>query len=285
MDADVEPRVKLIAEDRSHGAGWLARQAVEGLAAAVEAGRDPLEVARAFASARPSMGAVTGAVGRVLAAGRTPEQLLEQCRALLERRDRAAHSIAALLRPDLEGVVMTYSASATVREALLHGRPSRVICTVTEPHEEGRPFADELAAEGLTVELVADADAARAVTTVDLLLLGADSVFRDGSLVNKAGTSDLAQAANEAGVPVVVACETFKLAPFDPPGKEGSEWGDLAPDDEPFDLTPSDRIDRYVTDEGIVRPDDIAALVDRTPFLREGYELLRETAARRYGSR
>jgi translation initiation factor 2B subunit (eIF-2B alpha/beta/delta family) len=226
------------------------------------------------------MGAITGAVGRVLAAGRTDEQLLEQCRALLERRDRAAHSIAALLRPDLEGAVMTHSASATVREALVHGRPGRVVCTVTEPHEEGRPFADELSAEGLTVELVADSDAAHAVTTVDLLLLGADSVFRDGSLVNKAGTSDLAHAANQAGVPVVVACETFKLAPFDPPGADGSDWADVAPEDEPFDLTPPDRIDRYVTDEGVFRPDDIAALVDRTPFLREGYELLRTAVTR-----
>ncbi|HEX2111918.1 MAG TPA: hypothetical protein VHF67_10225 [Gaiellaceae bacterium] len=275
MDAEFAERVNLIAEDRSHGAGWLARQAVEALAAAVERGHDPVEAARALADARPSIGAVAGAVGRVLAAGRTPEQLLGQCRALIERRDRAAHSIAALLRPDLEGVVMTHSASATVREALVHGRPARVICTVTEPHEEGRPFADDLAAEGLTVELVADSDAGHAVTTVDVLLFGADTVFRDGSLVNKAGTNELAKAANEAGVPVVVACETFKLAPFDAPGDASSEWGDVPADEEPFDLTPAERVDRYVTDEGIFAPDEIAALIDRTPFLREGWDLLR----------
>ena len=280
MDAEVAARVKLIADDRSHGAGWLARQAVEALADAVERGLDPLAAARALVAARPAIGAITGAVGRVLAAGRTEEQLLEQCRALIERRDRAAHSIAALLRPDLVGAVMTYSASATVREALVHGRPGRVICTVTEPHEEGRTFADDLAAEGLAVELVADSDAAHAVATVDLLLLGADSVYRDGSLVNKAGTNALAEAANDAGVPVVVACETFKLAPFAPPAGDASDWGDLAPGDEPFDLTPAERIDRYATDEGVFRPDDIAALVDRTPFLREGYELLRAETAR-----
>jgi hypothetical protein len=29
-----------------------------------------------------------------------------------------------------------------------------------------------------------------------------------------------------------------------------------------------------VTEEGVCAPDEIAALVDRTPFLREGYELL-----------
>jgi translation initiation factor 2B subunit (eIF-2B alpha/beta/delta family) len=217
------------------------------------------------------MAAVAGAVGRVLAAGKTDEQLLEQCTALIERRDRAAHSIAALLRPDLDGTVMTHSASATVREALVYAQPTRVVCTVTEPNEEGRPFAEDLAEAGLAVDLVADEDAPYALETVDILLLGADSVFRDGSLVNRGGTSALCDAAQGAGVPVVVACETFKLAPFDP--------NEAATNDEAFDLTPPGQIDRYVTDEGVFAPDEIATLIDRTPFLREGYELLRTTPA------
>lgn len=279
MNATIAAAVKLIQEDRSHGAGWLARHAVEALAQAVEEGADPFEAGRALAGARPAMAAVAGAIGRVLAAGKTEEQLLEQSRALLERRDRAATSIAVLLRPDLEGTVMTYSESATVREALVHARPGRVVCTVTEPHAEGRRFADDLTAEGLTVDLVADDDAPHALRSVDLFVVGADSVYYDGSLVNRSGTSDLAAAANEAGVPVVVACETFKLAPFRPP-EHAEDWGDLpASEEETFDLTPAERIDRYVTEEGIFSPDDIAALFDQTPFLREGYELLRAARA------
>jgi translation initiation factor 2B subunit (eIF-2B alpha/beta/delta family) len=202
----------------------------------------------------------------VLAAGRTPELIAEQAHALIELRDRAAHSIAVLLRPEVEGrTAMTHSASATVREALVHGKPSRVVCTASEPHGEGRSFAEELGDEGLAVEIVADEDAAHALTTVDVLLVGADSVFRDGSLVNKAGTSDLAKAANDAGVPVFVACETLKLAPFEP----------TDPAEKEFDLTPAERIDRFFTEEGAFAPDDITALVDQTPFLREGYALLR----------
>ena len=276
MNEKTAETIELIQGDRVHGAGWLARKAVEALAQAAEQGEDPVEAGRALALARPSLAAVAGAVGRVLAAGRTQEQLLEQCRGLLERRDRAAHSIAVLLRPDLTGTVMTYSASATVREAVVHARPARVVCAVTEPHEEGRALADELAAEGLAVDVVADDDAAHAVTTVDLLLLGADSVFRDGSLVNKAGTADLAAAANDAAVRVVVACETFKLTPVDP-SAEGS-WVDHVDADEQFDLVPADRVDRYVTEEGAFAPDEIAALIDRTPFVREGHELLRSQA-------
>jgi translation initiation factor eIF-2B subunit delta len=147
----------------------------------------------------------------------------------------------------------------------MHGSPARVVCTVSDPVGEGRGFSEELAEAGLTTELVADEDGRHAVGTVGLLLLGADTVFRDGSLLNKIKTKELAQAAKKAGVPVIVACEVLKLAPDDP----------YEPDEEQIDLTPADFIDRYATEEGIVTPDEIAALVDRTPFLREGYELLR----------
>ena len=33
-------------------------------------------------------------------------------------------------------------------------------------------------------------------------------------------------------------------------------------------------VDRYATDEGLFAPDEIAVLVDRTPFLHEGYSLV-----------
>ena len=114
-----------------------------------------------------------------------------------------------------------------------------------------------------------------------MLVLGADTVFRDGSLVNKVGTTALAEEANSAGIPVVVACETFKLAPYDSPQEALEAW-DRPPELEGiFEDTPPHLIDRYYTDEGVFEPDEIASLVDQTPFLREGYALLQpERAAR-----
>jgi translation initiation factor 2B subunit (eIF-2B alpha/beta/delta family) len=265
MDAPLQERVKRIATDDRHGSSWLAQQAVEAVVAAVEAGEDPLSLARELVRSRPTMGAIAGATGRVLAAGRSPEQIVEEAHAVLAGRERAAKAIAVLLRERLTGTVMTHSASATAREALLHARPDRIVCTVSEPVGEGRVFFEELLAEGLSVELVADEDAGRSVRTVSLLLLGADTVFRDGSLINKVGTHDLTKAAKEAGVPVVVACEVLKIAPSEP----------REPDEQRFDLSPPEQIDRYVTEEGEFAPEEIGALVDRTPFLRDGYALLR----------
>jgi translation initiation factor 2B subunit (eIF-2B alpha/beta/delta family) len=264
MHERLAERVERIRADDRHGSSWLAKEAVETLVEAVELGHDPLDIALELVRARPAMGAIAGAVGRVLAAGRTPEQTVEEAHALLAGRERAAKAIAVQVKDDVAGTVMTHSASATAREALLHAQPDRVVCTVSEPVGEGRGLAQELSAEGLAVELVADEDAPHAVQSVSLLLLGADTVFRDGSLINKIGTRKLTKAAKKAGVPVIVACEVLKVSPSDPHD----------PDEDRFDLTPPEQIDRFVTEEGAFAPAEIVALVDRTPFLREGYDLL-----------
>ena len=268
VDAKLTERVERVANDDTHGASWLAREAVEAVAEAIELGQDPVEVAREMVAARPAMGAITGALGRVLAAGKSPEQMVEEAHALVAARERAARAIAVLLHPYLDGagVVMTHSNSATVAEALIHAPPERVVCTVSEPGEEGRELEEGLRAQGLTTELVNDEDASHAVETVNLLLIGADTVFRDGSLINKTGTRDLAKTASEAGVPVLVACEVIKLAPVAP----------REPGEDRFDLTPPESIDSYVTEEGVFTPADIPSLLDRTPYLREGYALLQQ---------
>ena len=69
-------------------------------------------------------------------------------------------------------------------------------------------------------------------------------------------------------MPVVVACEVIKLAPEGP----------REPDEDRFDLTPAEHIEMFVTEEGAYPPSEIATLIDRTPFLREGYALLKPSA-------
>jgi translation initiation factor 2B subunit (eIF-2B alpha/beta/delta family) len=278
-------RVEELKADREHGASWMARRAVEALAeiaAQPATSSDALlaslvTAGRELAESRPGVGAVAGAVGRVLAAAARNAQLEvdqlqqlvhEEAESLVDGRRRAAASIAIQLRDRLEdAVVLTHSASATVREALLHTPPERVICTASSPQDEGRAFAEELRAEGLEVELVEDSAGPQQLEWASLLLLGADTVFRSGMLCNKTGTRALAEAAAAAGVPTIVACEVIKLAPgydTDAPPLVAEE----------FELTPPELIQSVVTEEGAYLPEEIRALIDRTPFLAEGYALL-----------
>jgi translation initiation factor 2B subunit (eIF-2B alpha/beta/delta family) len=274
--------------DREHGASWMARLAVEAL---LEVAQQPfnttetlveglVDAGRQLSESRPGVGAIAGAAGRVLAAANAHRFLDvdelrrligEEGEALLDGRRRAAASIAIQLQERLtDGVVLTHSASATVREALIHTPPTRAICTVSEPIGEGRAFADDLRAEGLNVDLLEDADAATSLDEATLFLIGADTVYRDGTLCNKIGTTALAEAAQQRGIPTVVACEIVKLAPIDvASAPEQSEA-----ERELFEMTPPELLTEIVTEEGSVSPDGVGALVDRTPFLREGYALL-----------
>ena len=73
MNAELTERVEEIAADEVHGGSWLAKHAVEAVVEAARLGEDPLSVAREIVRARPGIGAIAGALGRDLLAGRTPE--------------------------------------------------------------------------------------------------------------------------------------------------------------------------------------------------------------------
>jgi translation initiation factor 2B subunit (eIF-2B alpha/beta/delta family) len=283
--ASLSQAVEELRADRAHGGSWMARRAVEAL---VEVAAEPAEssaallerlvvAGRELAAARPAMGAIAHALGRLLASAHTASHLApadlhrlvtEEANALIASRDRAAASIAVHLGPALrDALVLTHSASATVREAVVHTPPARLFCTVSRPSEEGRQLAEDLRAAGLDVELVDDDAAAGALETASLVLVGADTVYEDGSVKNKIGTRALAEEAQRLGLRTVVACELLKLGPTPPPATE----------DEPElrDTTGPELVDEIVTEEGAVAPRDVATVIQRTPFLRDGYRLLK----------
>jgi len=288
VSALLEQRIAELKQDRTHGGSWMARQAVEALvefAHRETASGDELldrlvDAGRQLSASRPAMAGITGAMGRLLGAARAGahlgdeelrRMLDDEATALIAGRDRAGHSIAIQLRERLtDALVVTHSSSATVREALLHTPPAKVVCTVSAPFEEGRAFAEELRGEGLEVELVEDADAPDALAHASMLLVGADTIFLDGSVCNKVGTASLAAEAGALGVPVIVASEVLKLAPIGPEDAHEFVRGERA-----FDITPAEDVDEIVTEEGACASGDLAALIDRTPFLRDGYQLLR----------
>lgn len=272
--------------DRAHGGSWLARRAAETLLTVIEAPAGSSEelyerlqsAARRLADARPAMGAITHIMGRLVASAHTarhlpPDELrrlvTEETHALIAGRERAAASIAVHLSSELEdATVLTHSASATVREAVLHTPPARVLCTASAPVQEGRRFARTLREEGVNADLVDEERIADTLGLTTLVLVGADTIYADGSVKNKIGTRPLAEAAARAGVPFIVASELLKLAPIPPPATLAEP--DLR------DVTPPDLVAALVTEEGASRPEDVPVLIDRTPFLRDGYRLLRE---------
>jgi len=111
--------------------------------------------------------------------------------------------------------VATFSRSETVRETfdLVRGcpdAPRRVLLGRSLPGGEGEVLARELEAMGYVVGLLTDEELRVRLRETSLLLVGADAVLADGSVINKVGTRALAVSARAVGVPTVVLADSFK---------------------------------------------------------------------------
>lgn len=286
-----------IRDDRTHGASWLARRAAQAVAdAADSAHSDPRRrlaairtALRSFSQIRPSMAALANTVARIWseAVARAPDgepaarvaALHEAARGFDAAWDDDARAIAGHAAPLLGPVVCTHSRSGTVEtilRALAAGRVAgadrrRLILGEGRPGGEGVALARAMAEAGWNVLLIPDAAYGEFLDDADVVVLGADSVRADGSLVNKVGSHPLALLARGARVPVFVLCETLKIAPADLPlHLEEMDPREILPEAVAgvtainlyFDHTPADLITCIVTERGIVKPAEVAPIAE-----------------------
>ena len=242
-------RIEELRTDRQHGGSWMARRAVEALAEVAEqpaaSGEELLaslvSAGRELAESRPGSRRGSRRHRTRPRGGRMPhlqlevdqlQQLVrEEADSLVDGRRRAAASIAIQLRERLENaVVLTHSASATVREALLLTPPERVICTVSSPQDEGRSVLG-----GATRGGAARSSSSR-TTRRRRSSNGPRPARRRGHGVPLRRRSRTRPARRRwqrppppGDVPTVVACEVIKLAPMDAADAD-LERRDLRPD-------------------------------------------------------
>lgn len=264
------------------GASHLARIALDALQAYAEHDSDEevealrqrlLDFADDLGATRPSMTAIHNLVARWRegVANHTGDvaslrrYAIDQAREVRTWADAATDAtIRAALRHIPPGSrILVHSSSSTVGrilDRLAEGRLS-VIVTEARPGLEGWNVAARLASQGVAVTYITDAQAGLFVGEADLVLFGADSILADGSLVNKTGSLLIALAAREAGVPVLVAAESFKCtgltaAEVQLEEKSGSE---LRPPPVPgirtrniyFDITPATLLTGYLSNEAL----------------------------------
>ena len=148
--------------------------------------------------------------------------------------------------------------------------------TETRPLYQGRVTDTKLRAAHVRTIMVADSAAAFLISdhsgddvSVDWVLLGADSVARDGSVLNKVGSFGIALAAYDSKLPVYVAASLLKmdwLGQSRIEMRNGMELWPNAPKSAQilnyaFDRVPAHYITGVVTEFGILPPSKLAATV------------------------
>jgi len=298
VNEDVRATAEDIAEMEIRGAATIARAAADALEAQAAASDadDPeafraemRAAARHLRDTRPTAVSLPNALRYVLRnlEGETVRALrasatdaAESFRDQLERAQDDLGEIGANRLRDGD-TVMTHchstDALACVKAALDDGKHIEAVVKETRPRKQGHITAEQLREWDVPVTVIVDNAGRRYLDEVDHVLVGADSIAADGSVINKVGTSMLAVAARERGVPVMVAAQTLKLHPDTLTGHtveiemrdetevlsaaDRERLGDPDVENPAFDVTPPRYVDAIVTERGQFPPESVVTLM------------------------
>ncbi len=173
-------------------------------------------------------------------------------------------------------VILTHCNSDTVNMLLERawglGKRIEVVCTETRPRYQGHITARELSGSGIPTTLIVDSAVHLIMKElkVDKVIVGADTVYANGDMINKIGTSQIAICANELDIDFIVATESIKFSPQSLLGsrveiEERDPSEVLKPGKLPkvkilnpaFDITHADYIDVFVTEFGVIPPEAV----------------------------
>ncbi|MGR4064917.1 MAG: S-methyl-5-thioribose-1-phosphate isomerase [Vulcanimicrobiaceae bacterium] len=293
--ATVDEIVDAIATLAVRGAPCIGVFGAYGVALLRRSASDDASFARDVArvrAARPTAVNLAWAVDRVLGA----DDMTAEAEAIHEEQRVIDRAIAAAGLELIEksarvlthcntGPIATAGAGTAlgiVLEAARAGKRLQVFVDETRPLLQGsRLTYFELERAGVDATLMVDSAAAIAMSRrgIDLVIVGADRVARNGDTANKIGTYGLAILAAHHGIPFYVAAprSTFDFSLANGEGipieeREASEVGAfgtarVAPENAnvynpAFDVTPGHLVTAFVTEYGLVRPPYVESIPD-----------------------
>jgi len=209
------------------------------------------------------------------AASRYVETIIAQCKNIGEQGKKLVFDHARILTHCNAGALATVdygTAFAPLRTAHRAGTSLFVYTDETRPRLQGLLTAWELRQEGIPYALIADNAAGYYMKKkeVDLVIVGADRIAKNGDFANKIGTYEKAVLAKENGIPFYVAAP---LSTFDPMIRTGADiiieerdatelteiqgkpimplWVQVK--NPAFDVTPKKYVTGYLTEKGILK--------------------------------
>ncbi|MBR2394925.1 MAG: S-methyl-5-thioribose-1-phosphate isomerase [Candidatus Methanomethylophilaceae archaeon] len=254
-------------------------------------GCDLDEAAKVMKSARPTANDLFYAVDYMLkeladgvppayAANAYAQSMIDKCTAIGEYGGPLIKDGFKVMTHCNAGALATVdvgTALAPIRKAKAEGKKFFVYASETRPRLQGMQLtAWELNQEGIDHAIIPDGSSGHFIREgVDIIIVGADRIAANGDFANKIGTFEKAVLAKEFGVPFYVAAP---ISTFDFNTATGEDIvienrsedevtmiGDvrIAPVGSPalnpaFDMTPARYVTGFITEKGILRPDEIA---------------------------
>jgi len=210
------------------------------------------------------------------------DDIVEMCRRIGENGAKLIKDGYRILTHCNAGALATVdfgTALAPMRVAHRQGKSIFVYVDETRPRLQGAKLtAWELGNEGIDHAIISDNAAGHFMkSSVDLVIVGADRIARNGDFANKIGTYSIAVLAKENWVPFYVASP---MSTFDPKIRTGKEIViEERPEDEvlnvgecriaprgsralnpAFDVTPARYVKGFITEKGILRPGEFSEL-------------------------
>lgn len=268
--------------DRSSGASQLARNALGVLRFFAQTSKNESsrgfvedfgEVGRRLFEARPNMAPVQNLVAQVVYEVKTLEEsdLVSVRKFAMSRIDEICKQSEDAVKESAgwgatligdSGCLATCSYSSTVCEtfkiAKQEGKRFKVFVAESRSDDDkfryGKVLATFLKSIDVPAEVFSDNEIYRYVPKAESVLVGADSVLFDGSVINGSPTYELAVAAKGCGTPFYSVCETSKANTLSYLGKNVELK-------EGFDLVPSNLITGIITEKGILGANAIVEIM------------------------
>lgn len=287
-----EALAEAISDMTIRGAPSIGAAAAYGMALAAIRGEDMEQAADRMRSTRPTAHDLFYAVNLMLsererlpgAADEYSDSIVARCKSIGEHGLDLIRDGSKILTHCNAGALATVdfgTALAPMRLARRAGKEFFVYVDETRPRLQGAKLtAWELLNEGIDHAIISDNASGHYIRAdVDVVIVGADRIAGNGDFVNKIGTYEKAVLARENGVPFYVAAP---ISTFDSSLLSGDEIviEQRSPDEvlildgvrvapegsdalnPAFDMTPSRYVSGFITEVGLLKPDELSKLLD-----------------------
>ncbi len=248
-------KLKEILRDRDSGAMELLKRAVSWMIEHPEClqGAEQEETLEILLSERPSMSAFARLAERVK---RDPSPaMLARVREELRISDSAiARNMVDEMSSIAPAGVITLSWSSTVVFAIRYCTHCFHEVNVLEslPGGEGKRLANTVGGFHARVKLHADNKLAEAAEQSSLGIIGADTVFSDGAVINKLLSATIGETLKRQNKPLYVLASRWKF------NTQKSGTFSMDPKDrKSFEIVPAELISGIITEDGIQNPSSI----------------------------